>query len=135
MDKSKNTCTICKVKAYIQCDECQHPVFFCSRGHLHSHKIKIHKNDKYTSNQNSHTVSISKNESHISSKQTKTQLVEKEAEIDLRKLFEHLQLLKNDIEIKIRNKNYIEAILSINKCLNLGAKFYKDDHLFVNFKK
>ena len=38
----KNICNICKIRAYIQCDLCDSGVFFCSRGHLNSHKIKIH---------------------------------------------------------------------------------------------
>ncbi len=54
-----------------------------------------------------------------------------EAQIDLRKLFEHIQNLKNEIEIKISNKNYVDAILTINKCLSISNKFYQEDHLFV----
>jgi len=38
----KNICNICKIRAYIECDLCEAGVFFCSRGHLNSHKIKMH---------------------------------------------------------------------------------------------
>ena len=38
----KNICNICKIRAYIECDLCEAGVFFCSRGHLNSHKIKAH---------------------------------------------------------------------------------------------
>jgi hypothetical protein len=54
------------------------------------------------------------------------------SQIDLRKLFEHLQTLKNEIGCKIGEKNYVDAILVINKSLTLAKKFYPDDHHFVS---
>ena len=36
-------CNICKIRAYIKCEQCPNPVYFCSRGHLYSHKIKNHR--------------------------------------------------------------------------------------------
>ena len=39
-----NQCAICKLKAYIQCEQClDKQIFFCSRGHLFIHKNKYHR--------------------------------------------------------------------------------------------
>ncbi len=44
----KNNCNICRIRAYITCDECKNLTYFCSRGHLNAHKLKIHSNEKKT---------------------------------------------------------------------------------------
>ncbi len=106
----KNSCKICKRRAYITCDQCDDLSYFCSRGHLHEHKLKRHQNN-------------------IECKITKTK--ETEQKVDMRKMFEHLQNLKQDIDNKINSNNYVEAILNLNKCLNIAKKFYESDHLFV----
>ena len=50
-----------------------------------------------------------------------------------------MQNLKNEIEMKISKRNYVDAILTIRKCLGISNKFYEEDHLFViyinNFKR
>jgi tetratricopeptide (TPR) repeat protein len=53
-----------------------------------------------------------------------------QAQQDLRKLFEHIQVIKVEIDSNIKSKNYLDAILLINKCLPLAKKFYQEDHLF-----
>lgn len=130
MDKSKNTCNICKIKAYIACDQCEAQVFFCSRGHLHSHKIKYHKFNRSDSNFSTLTNEKEEKSNYISKTPNKYEKIEDD-QLDLRKLFEHLQNLKSSIESKLKNKEYLEAILSINKCIALSKRFYKDDDLFI----
>ena len=121
MDRN-NTCNICKIRAYIQCDLCDKPLFFCSRGHLHTHKMKYHtKMTRSNSNSGFSTIKTN-NEVSFSSR-----VALKEPQVDLRKLFEHIQTAKTEIEIKIKNQNYIEAILHITKCLPVAKKFYQDD--------
>lgn len=41
-----NKCNICKIRGYITCNLCENQVFFCSRGHLHTHQMKFHKDKK-----------------------------------------------------------------------------------------
>ncbi len=120
----KNTCNICKIRAYIQCDQCKSPLFFCSRGHLSSHKIKIHLNRK---DSNISSVKYKNDSDH---KSTLCSLDEK-SQIDLRKLFQYIQNYKKEIEIKINNKEFIDAIVLINKCIPLSKKFYQEDHASV----
>lgn len=112
--ENKNKCNICKIRACIMCEECVNPTYFCSRGHLHSHKIKSHKTIKNPKN--------GKNENQIVD------------EYDLRKLFEHLQGIKKEIENKLNEQNFVEAILLINKALVLSKYFYKEDNIYVIFK-
>ncbi len=118
----KNQCKICKLRAYILCDQCDS--YFCSRGHLHSHKIKEHKFVR--SNSNSKYSSINNEKSDKLKKENTN-----ENDIDLRKLYEHLQNLKNEIDLKLKDKNFVDGILIINKALVLAKKFYKEDDLFV----
>ncbi len=54
----KNICNICKIRAYIQCDLCEAGVFFCSRGHLNSHKIKMHDALQNISNKTGTAASV-----------------------------------------------------------------------------
>jgi hypothetical protein len=121
----KHTCNICKIRAYIICDQCEKATYFCSRGHLHSHKLKSHSNiiQKQVSSVSQSPIRNNRQEQHENNDN---------GNIDLRKLFEHLQNMKKEIEIKIKNKNYVEAILIINKSLPLVKKFYQDDDYFVN---
>jgi hypothetical protein len=122
----KNLCNICKRIAYIACEFCEDPLYFCSRGHLHSHKLKCHNNKKSADN------SFSSNSFVPSSNKSKHEdLKNNEPQIDMRKLFQHLQNTKQDVEIKLKNNNFVDAILGIGKCLSLSRKFYEDDHLFV----
>jgi hypothetical protein len=147
----KNICNICKIRAYIQCDLCEAGVFFCSRGHLNSHKIKLHNALQKISNNTGTAISVinrkQMNEEERHKNTHNTQSIVKyisniknkfyfnnighDAQIDLRKLFEYIQNLKNEIESKFLNNNYIDAILTINKCLSVSNKFYQEDHLFV----
>lgn len=124
----RNKCNICKIRAYIECDQCDSPVFFCSRGHLHSHKIKVHNFHMTRSNSNSAFNTIKTRNQNEISFSNRSQI--KEQQPDLRKLFEHLQSLKSEIEQQIQSKKFVEAILIINKCLPLAKKFYQEDHIF-----
>ena len=36
-------CNVCKLRANIKCDQCPEPIYFCSRGHLYTHKMKYHR--------------------------------------------------------------------------------------------
>jgi hypothetical protein len=112
---NKNTCAICKIRAYIQCDLCEKTLYFCSRGHLSTHKIRTHRpnNEKEDKNSKDHNNS------------------NKYSEYDLRKLFELIQTYKKEADLNIVKKNYVEAIMIINKCLPLSKKFYQEDHIFV----
>jgi hypothetical protein len=116
MDKN-GSCNICKRRAYIACEFCENPTYFCSRGHLHSHKLKLH-NGKSSENTSFNFTTIQNKE-------------EKEPQIDMRRLFEHLQALKGDVETNIKGGNYVDAILGINKCMSIAKKFYEETHLFV----
>ena len=87
-----NRCAICKLKAYIQCEQCfDKQIYFCSRGHLFIHKNKFHRalsantskpqlnhQHEYYMNQNNNNMNINKNNQPI----------------DIKKLVEHLQLMK-----------------------------------------
>jgi hypothetical protein len=118
----ENLCNICKRRAYIACELCDDSNFFCSRGHLHSHKLKTHKGKSSTN--------TSFNFTPIQTT-TNKKFEENEPQIDTRKLFEHLQRTKNEIDINIKSKNYVEAILGLNKSLAMSKKFYEEDHIVV----
>jgi hypothetical protein len=119
-----NSCSICKRRAYIVCELCDDPIYLCSRGHLHSHKLKYHNGRKSTDTNLNITIT-NPNKNIIEDKPNQPQ-------IDMRRLFEHIQSLKTNIDIKININNYVEAILDINKCISLGIGFYGEDHQFVN---
>ena len=51
-------------------------------------------------------------------------------QVDMRKLFEHLQSTKKDIITKMSECKFTEAIELINKSLTLSRKFYQEDHPF-----
>jgi hypothetical protein len=110
---NKNTCAICKIRAYIQCDLCETSFYFCSRGHLNTHKLRNHRLNKEEKSSNNKTSSGNN------------------SEFDLRKLFELIQTYKREADLNISKKNYVEAIMIINKCLPLSRKFYSEDHIFV----
>lgn len=50
---------------------------------------------------------------------------------DPRKNFEQLQMGKLEIDQKIRNGRFSEAMININKLLTISCKFYQEDHIFV----
>ena len=144
----KNSCQICKIRAYIACDICEDPIYFCSRGHLHSHNLKVHRMTRSNSNSTFNTIRTNqnnnnntslnnhKNDSSIIKNKSNTntnldRVDNNTSQIDLRKLFAHLQNYKTEIEIQIKDKNYAAAISNINKCLSMSKKFYQENDLFV----
>ncbi len=135
MDKYNfNKCKICKIRGYIECNLCDNQVFFCSRGHLHTHQQKYHKDNKQILN---YTDGLNCNSNNISEAKNK-KIFEQEIKInfnsnDPRKVFEQLQKAKMDVELKIKENKFSEAIIDINKLLYVSAKFYEENHIFVNF--
>ena len=120
----KNTCNICRIRAYIQCDQCDQPTYFCSRGHLYSHKMKIHKS---ITRNNSITNMPNFNKSPHPSPSLRE---DSQPQVDMRKLFEYIHTMKTEIDNKMSQDNYMEAVLLINKCLPVSKKFYQEDHIF-----
>jgi len=55
---------------------------------------------------------------------------QKDPEVDMRRLFEHIQELKQEIDLNIDKLDFVEAIMNITKCLTLSKRFYAEDHLF-----
>lgn len=138
MDKYNfNKCNICKIRGYIACALCENQVFFCSRGHLHTHQLKFHKENRR--DQSNYDAQNSGNYSALEPKSTrKPEDLEKSNlnSYDPRKVFEQLHKAKNEIERKISENKFSEAMIDINKLLNASARFYQEDHLFVkNFIK
>lgn len=124
----KNNCNICKIRAYIECDQCEDSIYLCSRAHLQSHKIKYHNSNKTTLN-----ISLVNTGNKQQLGENNTHTINRESQIDMRKLFEYIQTLKKEIENKFESNNHLEVVLLINKCLPIAKKFYQDDHIFVNF--
>ena len=60
-----------------------------------------------------------------------TEIINPNPQIDIRKLFENLQRLKQEIDQNIDKKNHVEAILLINKSLLLSKNFYQPEDMFV----
>ena len=124
---NKNNCNICKIRAYITCDECQKTnksTYFCSKLHLNMHIRKTHENN------NNNVITLEKSQEKI--KKTNENIAQN-PQIDIRKLFETLQKLKIEIDQNIDKKNFIEAILLIQKSLSLSKNFYQSEDKFVNF--
>ena len=139
MDKNNfNKCNICKIRGYIECNLCENKVFFCSRGHLHTHQLKYHK-DKKPNIEDIRSIQNSnfKNNINLTQKSTDKNIENNKNSknnfdnLDPRKTFEQLQLAKNDIDIKIKKDKFSEAIININKLLNVSSRFYQEDHIFV----
>ena len=116
-------CNICKIRAYIKCEQCSAPTYFCSRGHLYSHKMKCHR--AMSANHLKKTTSPQQ-QGYIAPQQPTPQ----SQQVDMRKLFEHLQSTKKDIITKMSECKFTEAIELINKSLTLSRKFYQEDHPF-----
>lgn len=148
-------CNICKIRAYIKCDQCEQPIFFCSRGHLYSHKMKYHRAISSSKRANSNNITRTHNNMNFTNYNTKTntntntyfsnsntngniaeyiesnqnfQPQQKNPELDYRKLFEHLQDVKKEIITKMANHKFEEAIGQIQKSLSISRKFYQEDH-------
>ena len=139
MDNIKK-CGICKIRGTIKCEQCPNPTFFCSRGHLFTHKNKYHRamsanaiNRKVPQMQSPNYVNSQYSQILPRSPSTSSTQVQKEfsnQNVDMRQLFEHLQNTKKEIIIKMNNQKYKEAIDLINKALGLSRKFYQEDHPF-----
>lgn len=133
MDKYNfNKCSICKIRGYIACTQCDNKLFFCSRGHLHTHQLKFHKENK----QNLNNTEAQENINFVSNEARSNRKIEDLEKNNLnsndpRKVFEQLHKAKFDIEVKISENKFSEAMININKLLNASAKFYQEDHLFV----
>ncbi len=130
-----NKCNICKIRGYIACTLCENKIFFCSRGHLHTHQLKFHKENRHNP-----SINDDKNNTNfvgISDSKTNKKLEEFDKSNlnlnDPRKAFEQLHNAKIDIEVKIGENKFSEAVININKLLNAAAKFYQEDHLFVSY--
>ena len=125
--ENKNNCNICKIRAYITCDDCQgnnKSTYFCSKLHLNMHIRKIHDPNN---NNNNLEQKPEKSKKIIEN-------INPNPQIDIRKLFENLQKLKLEIDQNIDKKNYVEAILLMNKSLSLSKNFYQPEDMFVNKK-
>ena len=125
--ENKNNCNICKIRAYITCEECQRSnrsTYFCSKLHLNMHIRKIHDNS------HNNNVQVVEQKSQEKIKKT-NENVNQNPQIDIRKLFENLQNLKIEIDQNIDKKNFVEAILLINKSLALSKNFYQPEDKFV----
>ena len=141
MDKYNfNKCNICKIRGYIECNLCENQIFFCSRGHLHTHQLKFHKNNMSNINNTDDPCKNNSNYDMKSNRKLGKICVENSddndnknmsSSTDPRKVFEQLQNAKLDIENKIKDNRFSEAMININKLLNVSSKFYQDDHLFV----
>ncbi len=126
-------CNICKIRGYIACTLCENQVFFCSRGHLHTHQLKFHKEKR----QNPNSSEANRNATYYGALEPKSSKIVDELDKsnlyvnDPRRAFEQLHKAKIDIEGKISENRFSEAIIHINKLLNASTKFYQEDHLFV----
>lgn len=123
-----NQCAICKLKAYIQCEQClDKQIFFCSRGHLFIHKNKYHRalsanvSKRQINQQQEYNINQNNNKYYNNNNPP----------IDIKKLYDHLQTMKKDILIKMQNQLFSEAIEQINKSLNLARQFYNENHPFI----
>ncbi len=135
-----NKCNICKIRGYIECNQCDEEIYFCSRGHLHTHQLKFHKKlNANSTERNIHSAKNPKfniNQNQIQNSDYKINNLNNNNNnnlnnIDPRKQFESLQNAKNEIENKIKENRISEAMININKLLNLSTRFYPNDHLFV----
>jgi len=88
------------------------------------HIRKTHENN------NNNVITLEKSQEKI--KKTNENIAQN-PQIDIRKLFETLQKLKIEIDQNIDKKNFIEAILLIQKSLSLSKNFYQPEDKFVNF--
>lgn len=131
--KKIHKCNICKIRGYIECSQCEDEIYFCSRGHLHTHQLKYHKqiNKEEKNNIIERNAYCYKNSKNFNSNQNLENNKYNDNNIDPRKQFEMLQNLKNDIDNKIKDNRISEAMISINKLLNTSSRFYPNDHLFV----
>ena len=133
MDKYNfNKCNICKIRGYITCTLCENKVFFCSRGHLHTHQLKFHKENRQNVN-NLEAVDYVSYSTYEPKSNKKIEDLNKNNlnSNDPRKVFEQLHKAKIDIEGEIGENKFSEAIINIKKLLNATAKFYQEDNLFV----
>lgn len=132
MDNKGNICSICKIKAYLTCEECQKNnkcVYLCGQIHLNLHRKKFHigENSVNASNIDNRSVDkMRKNSDNIPPSQN-----QQPPQIDIRKLFENLQKNKLEIDQNIDKKNFVEAILLITKSLGMSKSFYQPEDLFV----
>ncbi len=125
---NKNNCNICKIRAYITCDEClknNKSTYFCSKLHLNMHFRKLHDSNPNTS--------IHDNKIQEKNRKSTENLTNNPnpPQVDIRKLFENLQKLKLEIDYNIDKKNFVDAILLINKSLSMARNFYQPDEMFV----
>ena len=118
-------CNICKIRAYIKCEQCSIPTYFCSRGHLYSHKMKTHR--AMSANNLSKPRAPQQGQGYIS---PQSQIPSQPPQVDMRKLYEHLQNTKKEIINKMTSFKFNEAIELLIKSLNLSRKFYQEDHPF-----
>jgi hypothetical protein len=130
MENKSNNCSICKIKAYLTCEECQRnekSTYLCGQIHLNMHKKKFHSGDS------SNNISIidQKSKEKMRKISDNNLLQNQPPQIDIRKLFENLQKIKLEIDQNIDKKNFVESILLITKCLGMARSFYQPEDLFV----
>ena len=132
--ENKNNCNVCKIRAYITCEECQRTnksTYFCSKLHLNMHIRKVHESG-------SNNISVVDNKSQEKIRKTNENVSvhnPNPPQIDIRKLFENLQKLKIEIDQNIDKKNFVDAILLINKSLSMSKNFYQPEDMFVKLLK
>ena len=112
-----NNCLICKGNGYIKCDKCYIPSFFCSKEHLMMHKHKLHRSNSVSNN-----VKIQKNF------ENNNKYEENDNPVDLRKLYEYQNNLKNEILNKMSIQDYSLAISLINKYINTSKQFNQEEN-------
>ena len=112
-------CNICKIRAYIKCEQCSTPTYFCSRGHLYSHKMKCHR--AMSANHLKKTTSPQQ-QGYIAPQQPTPQ----SQQVDMRKLFEHLQSTKKEIILKMSELKFdITVQATIESLVNIDTGEYK----------
>ena len=107
------SCLICGGNGYIQCDKCYSPSFFCSKEHLMVHKHKLHRSNSVSNN-----VKIQKNLEDNNQYD----------KIDLRKIYEYQNNLKNEILNRMSIQDYSSAISLINKYINTSKQFNQEEN-------
>ena len=115
MNENKN-CLICRGNAYIQCEQCYKPTFFCSKEHLMMHKQKLHRSSSVSNN-----LKINKNFE-------KNQYENNDISLDLTKLYEYQNNLKKEILNKMSNQDYSTAISLINKFINASKQSNQEEN-------
>jgi hypothetical protein len=90
----------------------------------------MHFRKLHDSNQN---ISVQDNKTQEKNKKSTENLSNNPntPQVDIRKLFENLQKLKMEIDYNIDKKNFVDAILLINKSLSMAKNFYQPDEMFV----